>query len=384
MELSNDTHAATGGVVAKYNGTDGEEINNETMEVDGVSKVEQITGGIHNKLEYTETELVEPKGPNSRVKEGEDSTEEEKLAEQEKPIVKGEMPVEDEKSLVEEERQVEGENTVVEEESPVGGEKPLVEEEKQVEGEIPVNKGDMQAEGEKTIMNEETPDEGEKPGNATEEGDKPEGGHQVEEEKDQAQEEDEEEEGCGRFVEIDDEQFEVIDDMDEDSDDDYKEVAAQSSLNENDEKVNEQLPVEYNHEEVAAQSSFNENTEQVNEQVPTDLTAYQQSYLSYYQAWASSGMASYGSMGFGSSVVRLSGEELVLVGIICSYLQLCPSGATSGEIRDYLSRQFNERRKDVVERLLFSLPVLFKTGESGGNTKWKFCGFEMAQSKSES
>ena len=39
-----------------------------------------------------------------------------------------------------------------------------------------------------------------------------------------------EEEGSGRFVEIDDEQFEVIDDMDEeDSDDDYKEITAGGS-----------------------------------------------------------------------------------------------------------------------------------------------------------
>ena len=94
-------------------------------------------------------------------------------------------------------------------------------------------------------------------------------------------------------------------------------------------------------------------------------------------------MANYGPTELGPTLVRLSGEELVLVGIICSYLQLCPSGATSGEIRDHLSRQFKERRKDVVERLLSSLPVLFRTGESSGNTKWKFCGFDMFQSNSE-
>ena len=83
--------------------------------------------------------------------------------------------------------------------------------------------------------------------------------------------------------------------------------------------------------------------------------------------------------------MRISGEELVLVGIICSYLQLCPAGATSGEIRDYLSRQFKERRRDVVDRLLSSLPVLFKAEDASGNAKWKFCGLEkLTEAKGES
>ena len=64
---------------------------------------------------------------------------------------------------------------------------------------------------------------------------------------------------------------------------------------------------------------------------------------------------------------HISGEEPLLVGIIFSYLQLCPSGATGGEIRDYLSRLFKERRKNVVERLLYSLPVLFKAEDASGN-----------------
>ena len=83
--------------------------------------------------------------------------------------------------------------------------------------------------------------------------------------------------------------------------------------------------------------------------------------------------------------MRISGEELVLVGIICSYLQLCPAGATSGEIRDYLSRQFKERRRDVVDRLLSSLPVLFRAEDASGNAKWKFCALEkLAEAKGES
>lgn len=231
----------------------------------------------------------------------------------------------------------------------------------------------------------------------------------TEQEENPAEEEGEEEEGCGRFVQIDDEQFEVIDDMDEESEDDFKEVTNQSSLNEDVEQMNEQLasnddykeaaahspkkenveqvdeplPNEDDFKEVVARDPLNESADQASEQFPVDWSFYQQAYSAQYQTWPSYGMASYGSMDFGPNVVRLSGEELVLVGIICSYLQLCPSGATSGEIRDYLSRQFKERRKDVVEKLLSSLPVLFTTAESSGNTKWKFCGFEMFQSKSE-
>ena len=218
-------------------------------------------------------------------------------------------------------------------------------------------------------------------------GDKPVEGEKLEEEdameEENQAEEDDEEEGCGRFVQIDDEQFEVIDDMDEDSEDDYKEVVTHSPANESVEQMHEQLAGRDDYKEVADHKPLIEHDMQVTEQLPADWSVYQQDYNAQYQNWLSAGMASYGPVELGPTLVRLSGEELVLVGIICSYLQLCPSGATSGEIRDHLSRQFKERRKDVVERLLSSLPVLFRTGESSGNTKWKFCGFDMFQSKSQ-
>lgn len=220
------------------------------------------------------------------------------------------------------------------------------------------------------------------------------------EEKEEIQEEEEEgttmeeEEGSGRFVEIDDEQFEVIDDMDEeDSDeDDYKKVTVPSSVDEND-KVNEQLATESfvnepdnrvektgdsedDYKEVTAVTltAMSEDNDQPKDQFSADSSYYD--YAAQYQAWLSTAAASFTTMDYGPSQVRISGEELVLAGIICSYLQLCPSGATSGEIRDYLSRQFKERRKEVVERLLYSLPVLFKADDASGNAKWKFCGFE--------
>ena len=221
-----------------------------------------------------------------------------------------------------------------------------------------------------------------------------------------------EEEGSGRFVEIDDEQFEVIDDMDEeDSDDDYKEITAGGSSlqvfdnsaqkvqdNEkaeymNSDRANEQLASDsanYAELESSTQRETQQSEDDYKEvnaqhQVTTDSSNYQLNYDSQYQAWLSAAMNSRASMNYGPNQVRISGEELVLVGIKCSYLQLCPAGATSGEIRDYLSRQFKERRRDVVDRLLCSLPVLFKAEDASGNAKWKFCGLEkLAEAKGKS
>ena len=222
------------------------------------------------------------------------------------------------------------------------------------------------------------------------------------EEKEAVEEEDnaaEEKEGSGRSVEIDGEQFEVIDDMDEeDSDDDFKKVTVPSPAHENDD-VRRQFPTdsasckhdysvqtrtedsEDDYKEVTGHSAAHD---QVNEQLVTDSSYYHSDSNAHYQAWLSTAEASYANMDYGPAQVRISGEELVLVGVICSYLQLCPSGATSGEIRDYLSRQFKECRKDVVESLLYSLPVLFKAEDASGNAKWKFCGFEnLAEWKTE-
>lgn len=201
-------------------------------------------------------------------------------------------------------------------------------------------------------------------------------------------------EGSGRFVQIDDEQFEVIDDMDEeDSDDDYREVTVpsprrerhtdseqfltESSLNGPEDNAQKKIEIcEDGYKEVTTHTALSTNDDQLNDQLPADSLDYESDYAAQYQAWLSTAAPSYISQDHGPAKVRISGEELVLVGIICSYLQLCPSGATSGEVRDYLSRQFKERRKEVVERLLYSLPVLFKADDACGNAKWKFCGFE--------
>lgn len=352
MELSSGSHAAINGVETNYCDTHGEG-KRERMEDDRTSKIDKIAeASIRDKLDDTVTEVATLS--NKGVKELDVTEDKVEYNVKEGEIVCiGEANFSNQENPEEEgERLGEGETLVV------------VKEE-HVDGEVLVNKEDLLRESGRVVVRGETSHEGEEPGNSSVNVEKKVGGQKAIGAKNETQEEDDEEEGSGRFVQIDDEQFEVIDDMGEDSDDDYKEIDTQGCLSGNDD------------------SSLNEQEKEVNEQVPTDLTAYQQSYMSYYQAWASSGLASYRPVYFGPSVVRLSGKELVLVVIISSYLQLCPAGATSGEIRDYLSRQFHEKIKVVVERLLSSLPVLFKAGESGGNSKWKFCGFDLAQSKTE-
>ena len=442
VELSGDHQTATDEVAIKQeNGTenDAEEIKEEIMEDDDGMKVDQITE-THTEVgkeesgeqlggKEADSENVSNKGQSSvlnqtehqvKVEDGDFQSEgvqtentelTEKAAEESNAL--GAAVKEDEKPTEEVEKPPEVKGAPVEEDKP------------------PEDGVKSDGEGDRPVEEEKAGEE------------------DTMEEENQAEEEDDEEEGCGRFVQIDDEQFEVIDDMDEDSEDDYKEVVTRSPvkenveqmheqlvtvadhkplnendeqaseqkddykevadhkrlnendeqaseqkddykdvahdkpLNENDEQVSEQFPGKDDYKEVADHKPLNEHDGQVSEQLSADWSAYQQDYYAQYQNWLSAGMASYGPIELGPNLVRLSGEELVLVGIICSYLQLCPSGATSGEIRDHLSRQFKERRKEVVERLLSSLPVLFTTGESSGNTKWKFCGYDMFQSKSE-
>ena len=439
VELSNGYQKTTDEVAVKHDeGMENYagEIKEEVMDDDDERKVEQITEN-HNEIgkeesgeqfggKEADSEDLSEKGQNSLLSQTEhqvkvdlqsegapiqkENTELTEKAAEESSALEAAVK-EDEKSTEDVEKPTEEKWTPVEED------KPSEDGVKSVEG------GDKPVEGVK-LEEEDAMDDA-----------KPEEDNAVEEEIHADEEEDDEEEGCGRFVQIDDEQFEVIDDMDEESDDDYKEVVTRSPsndnveqmneqltgkgdykeatdpkpLNENDEQVSEQSPDKDDHKETVTCSPSDENVEQaheqltgkddykevtdhellkehdgqVSEQPPADWSVYQQDYNAQYQNWLLGGMAGYGPMELGPTLVRLSGEELVLVGIICSYLQLCPSGATSGEIRDHLSRQFKERRKDVVERLLSSLPVLFRTGESSGNTKWKFCGFDMFQSKSE-
>lgn len=210
---------------------------------------------------------------------------------------------------------------------------------------------------------------------------------QLKMEEKEARDDIEEEEGSGRFVEIDNEEFEVIDDMDEEADsgdDDNREVKAgvETETVQGIEHVTPEQPdpsaklkipedtVEAFQGTITSQCDTIKNDE-MSQELLMSATDYQSKLLSM----SATSHTPTGSWSYSSHQMHITGEELILVSIMCSYLQLCPSGATSGEIRDYLSRQFKERRKDVVERLLCSLPVLFKAEDVSGNAKWKFSGF---------
>ena len=136
-------------------------------------------------------------------------------------------------------------------------------------------------------------------------------------EKEAVEEEDniaEEKEGSGCSVEIDDEQFEVIDDMDEEySSDDFKEVTAPSPAHENDD-VSKQLPTdsssckhdysvqaktedgEDDYKEVTGHSAAHD---QVYGKLIADSSYYQSDYSAYYLAWLSTAAGSRATMDYG-------------------------------------------------------------------------------------
>ena len=78
-------------------------------------------------------------------------------------------------------------------------------------------------------------------------------------------------------------------------------------------------------------------------------------------------------------VIRLSNKELALVGVLCSFLHVCPIGATPSEICAFVLGQCPGVGTEIVLKLLKSLPNLFcEILTLDGSHKWKFCGFETA------
>lgn len=77
------------------------------------------------------------------------------------------------------------------------------------------------------------------------------------------------------------------------------------------------------------------------------------------------------------SVVRLSNRELALVGVLCSYLHVCRSGATPFEIYSFVQGQCPGVETSTVWKMLKTLPNLFcEFLALDGSQKWTFCGFE--------
>lgn len=77
------------------------------------------------------------------------------------------------------------------------------------------------------------------------------------------------------------------------------------------------------------------------------------------------------------SVLRLSNKELALVGILCSYLHFCHTGATLYQIYTFVQGECPGVETSTIWKILNSLPNLFcEYLALDGNQKWKFCGFE--------
>jgi hypothetical protein len=75
----------------------------------------------------------------------------------------------------------------------------------------------------------------------------------------------------------------------------------------------------------------------------------------------------------GADVVRLSANQMVVVGLLCSYLQICPYGATTDQVLTHIRRQVPGVTSEELEKILNSLPMLFSgDGLEFMNKTWKF------------
>lgn len=73
------------------------------------------------------------------------------------------------------------------------------------------------------------------------------------------------------------------------------------------------------------------------------------------------------------NVVKLSSSEMVVVGCLCSYLQICPYGATTDQVLTHITRQVPGVTPDDLERILNGLPMLFSgDGLDFMSKTWKF------------
>lgn len=74
-----------------------------------------------------------------------------------------------------------------------------------------------------------------------------------------------------------------------------------------------------------------------------------------------------------TGVIRLSSQEMTVVGLLCSYLQICPYGATSGQVLHHIQRQVPGVTAEGLEKVLSGLPMIFKgDGLEFLNKTWKF------------
>lgn len=74
-----------------------------------------------------------------------------------------------------------------------------------------------------------------------------------------------------------------------------------------------------------------------------------------------------------TGVVRLSSQDMTVVGLLCSYLQICPYGATAEQVLYHIQRQAPGVTAEDLEKVLEGLPMIFKgDGLEFLNKTWKF------------
>ncbi|KAK3744760.1 hypothetical protein QZH41_013312, partial [Actinostola sp. cb2023] len=74
-----------------------------------------------------------------------------------------------------------------------------------------------------------------------------------------------------------------------------------------------------------------------------------------------------------TDVVRLTSKEMSVVGLLCSYLQVCPYGATTEQVLVHIQRQVPGVTSEDLAKLLDSLPMIFVgDGLEFCNKTWKF------------
>lgn len=74
-----------------------------------------------------------------------------------------------------------------------------------------------------------------------------------------------------------------------------------------------------------------------------------------------------------TKVLRLTSLDMTVVGLLCSYLQICPYGATTEQVVSHMQRHIPSVLPQRLEELLDGLPMLFSgDGLEFYNKTWTF------------
>lgn len=74
-----------------------------------------------------------------------------------------------------------------------------------------------------------------------------------------------------------------------------------------------------------------------------------------------------------NQILRLTSLDMTVVGLLCSYLQVCPYGATTEQVLSHMQRHIPSVLPQRLEELLDGLPMLFSgDGLEFNNKTWTF------------